>query len=95
MHWATERATVAAEKQAGLLQFQNALRRKLTPKTWTSAGTLENWLSGRNKRTPFRILTALDPVKIREWIGPGQLISFEKGIYILQHTSGRGVVHNF
>jgi hypothetical protein len=39
--WATERATAATEKQAGLLQFQNALRRKLTPKTWTSAGTLE------------------------------------------------------
>jgi hypothetical protein len=39
--WATERANAATEKQAGLLQFQNALRRKLTPKTWTSAGTLE------------------------------------------------------
>jgi hypothetical protein len=66
--WATERATAAGEKQAGLLQFQKALRRKLTPKTWTSAGTLEHWLSGRNKRTPCRILAALDPVKIREWI---------------------------
>jgi hypothetical protein len=76
--WATERATAAAEKQAGLLQFQKALRRKLTPKTWTTAGALEQWLSGRNKRTPCRILAALDPVKIREWIGPGQFISFIK-----------------
>jgi len=74
--WATERATAAEDKQAGLLQFQNALRRKLKPKTWTSAETLENWLSGRNKRTPCRILAALDPVKIREWIGPGQFTSF-------------------
>ncbi len=75
---ATERATAAAEKQPGLLQFQKALRRKLTPKTWTSAETIEHWLSGRNRRTPCRILAALDPVRIREWIGPGQFISFIK-----------------
>jgi hypothetical protein len=39
--WTTERATAAAEKQAGLLQFQTALRRKLTPKAWTSAEALD------------------------------------------------------
>jgi hypothetical protein len=76
--WATERATTAAEKKAGLLQFQTALRRKLTPKAWISAGALDLWLSGRNKRMPCRILAALDPVKIREWIGPGQFIPFIK-----------------
>ena len=27
---------------------------------------------------PCRILAALDPVKIREWIGPGHFISFIK-----------------
>ena len=37
---------------------------------------MEKCLSGRNKRTPCRILAALDPVKIREWIGPGQFTSF-------------------
>jgi hypothetical protein len=76
--WTTERATAAAEKKAGLLQFQRALRRKLTPRAWTSAGALDIWLSGRNKRMPCRILATLDPVKIREWIGPGQFIPFIK-----------------
>jgi hypothetical protein len=76
--WATARATAAAEKQAGLLQFRQALRQKLKPKVWTSAGALEQWLSGRNKRMPCRKLTNLDPVKTRAWIGPGQFISFIK-----------------
>ena len=76
--WTTERATTAAEKKAGLLQFQIALRQKLTLRAWTSAETLDLWLSGRNKRKPCRKLAALDPVKIREWIGPGQLTSFIK-----------------
>ena len=76
--WATERATAAAEKKAGLLQFQKALRQKLTPKTWTSAEALDLWLSGRNKRRSCRKLAALDPVKIREWIGPGQFTAFIK-----------------
>jgi hypothetical protein len=62
--WTTERATAAAEKKAGLLQFQTALRRK--------------WLSGRNKRMTCHILATLDPVKIREWIVPGQFIAFIK-----------------
>jgi len=46
---AIERATAAAEKKAGLQQFQIALRQKLTPKVWTSAGALDQWFSGRNK----------------------------------------------
>ena len=77
-NWATERATAATAKKAGLQLFQTALRQKLTPKVWTSAGALDQWLSGRNKRTPCRKLASLDPVKIREWIGPEQLTSFMK-----------------
>jgi hypothetical protein len=77
-NWTTERATAVAAKKAGLQLFQTALRQKLTPKVWTSAGALDQWLSGRNKRTPCRKLASLDPVKIREWIGPGQLTSFMK-----------------
>ncbi len=57
--WATERATAAAEKKAGLLKFQIDLRQKLTPRVWTSAGALDIWFSGRNKRAPCRKLAAL------------------------------------
>jgi len=74
--WTTERATVATEKKAGLQQFQTALRQKLTPKVWTWA--LDQWLSGRNKRQPRCKLATLDPVKVREWIGPGHLTPFVK-----------------
>jgi hypothetical protein len=76
--WTTERAAAAAEKKAGLQQFQTALRQKLTPKVWTSAGALDQWLSGRNKRQPCRKLATLDPLKVREWIGPGHLTPFVK-----------------
>ena len=76
--WATEQAAVAAEKKVGIQQFQTALRQKLTPKGWTSAGALDQWLSGRNKRQPCRKLATLDPVKVREWIGPGHFTSFIK-----------------
>ena len=39
--WATARAAAAAEKKAGLQQFQTDLRQKLTPKVWISAGALD------------------------------------------------------
>jgi hypothetical protein len=55
-----------------------ALRQKLTPKVWTSAGALDQWLSGRNKRQPCRKLATLDQLKVREWIGPGHLTPFVK-----------------
>ncbi len=76
--WATERAAAAAEKKTGLQQFQTALRQKLIPNIWTSAGALDQWLSGRNRRQPCRKLATLDPVKVREWIGPDHFTSFTK-----------------
>jgi hypothetical protein len=62
--WATERVVAAAEKTAGLQRFQTGLRQKLTPNVWTSAGVLDQWLSGRNRRHPCRKLATLDPVKV-------------------------------
>ena len=38
---ATERAAAAAEREAGLQQFQTSLRQKLNPKVWISAGALD------------------------------------------------------
>jgi hypothetical protein len=40
-NWATERATTATAKKEGLQLFQTALRQKLSPKVWTSAGALD------------------------------------------------------
>jgi hypothetical protein len=65
-------------KEVRTTSVSNGPTEKLIPNIWTSAGALDQCLSGRNRRHPCRKLATLEPVKVREWIDPDHFTSFIK-----------------